>query len=316
MGSDGKKPQVPESSILSPAKRSERRRRAGEKPLFSLLEILPHPVYISRLEDGRLLFVNRKASLLLGAPMDALYKCSAPDFFQDEKDWSDFEGMLATIHELHDLEIQMKTRLGRGFLAEVAAIEMDYEGTPAVLVAFSDVSERKKLEAELLHQATTDALTGIGNRNHIMAQGEREIRRGRRHGRNLSVLMLDIDHFKAVNDQYGHAAGDVTLQEFVHACRKGLRQCDLMGRLGGEEFVVILPETAINGAVEVAERLRRMVQETRISFEGKVIPCTVSIGVSELLPSDSNLDSILKRADDALYNAKHNGRNQVQFQSS
>jgi diguanylate cyclase (GGDEF)-like protein len=198
-------------------------------------------------------------------------------------------------------------------MAEIAAIAMDYEGVPAVLVALNDISQRKELEAELFRQASTDSLTGINNRRYFIAQAEQELRRSRRFTREMSVMMIDLDHFKSINDKHGHAVGDAVLQGVVKRALESLRQSDFIGRLGGEEFAVVLPETNSAAARDAAERLRQHLAEKPLIAERIAVPCTVSVGVANLGASDTTIDDLLNRADTALYRAKNGGRNRVEL---
>jgi diguanylate cyclase (GGDEF)-like protein len=207
----------------------------------------------------------------------------------------------------------MRTARGREFTAELAAIAMGYGGTPAVMVALNDISQRKQLEAELLHQANTDSLTGVSNRRYFLAQAEQEMRRSRRFARPLSVMMIDLDYFKKINDTHGHGVGDAVLQGTVKRALESLRQSDQLGRLGGEEFAVILPETALAAAFDVAERLRQHLAERPLIAEREAIACTVSVGVAQLNAHDPGIDDLFNRADAALYKAKNGGRNRVEI---
>jgi diguanylate cyclase (GGDEF)-like protein len=159
--------------------------------------------------------------------------------------------------------------------------------------------------------ATTDGLTGAFNRAELLASAQREMDAGQQSGLSLVVLMLDVDHFKAINDRFGHAGGDRALESLVATLRTGIRQIDLLGRLGGEEFAVVLPETPTASAESVAERLRAKVAEAPIPFGDRLIPMTVSIGLAAQLETDSSIEQVIARADDALYHAKRNGRNHV-----
>ncbi|WP_448571104.1 GGDEF domain-containing protein [Trichothermofontia sp.] len=161
------------------------------------------------------------------------------------------------------------------------------------------------------YQAITDALTGISNRRYILEEGERTFHRTRRYHLSLSVIIIDIDHFKHINDTYGHATGDVTLRMLADTCQRSARDVDLIGRLGGEEFLLILPETPLSGAVRLAERLRQAVEKTQIEADnGTAVRITVSMGVAAY-HGDKQLQDLLDRADVALDRAKELGRNQV-----
>jgi diguanylate cyclase (GGDEF)-like protein/PAS domain S-box-containing protein len=186
----------------------------------------------------------------------------------------------------------------------------DANGEITHFVAINDdISERKKLEAELRVLATIDPLTGLLNRRSFFALAEQEVSRLRRHPGQLSVAMLDVDHFKAINDKYGHHAGDEVLRGLAAACGECLRDADILGRLGGEEFACLLPETSPERALLAAERLRAAVACKRITLaDGREIAITISIGVAALAGTDSNIEAALQRADQALYAAKRAGR--------
>ena len=296
---------------ISDQTRTEQQLLASEQRLRAVLEVLPYPILIARRDDGRILFVNRKSCLLLGQSAAGLLKSKAFDFFTADKDREDFLTLLATIHEVRELDMKLQAHGGRQFVAELAAITTDYNGQPALLMALNDISARKQLEEELFHQASTDPLTGISNRRYFMARGAQELRRARRFARPLAVMMIDIDHFKGVNDTHGHAGGDMVLCSIVKFCTASLRGTDSIGRLGGEEFAVLMPETELRAAAEVADRLRQFIASQSIAVGAQTVRCTVSIGIAALQPQDTDMDTLLQRADHALYLAKHNGRNQV-----
>lgn len=168
--------------------------------------------------------------------------------------------------------------------------------------------------ARILHetqtQAITDALTGIYNRRGLFQMGEFEFQRARRIQRPFSIMMFDIDHFKKINDTYGHAVGDQILQQLAQRCAKTSRATDLVGRYGGEEFVILLTETNLEAAKIIGERLRQSIQSTPFHTESGELIITTSIGVTESIPTDT-LTTLIKRADAALYKAKNAGRNRV-----
>lgn len=170
------------------------------------------------------------------------------------------------------------------------------------------VKERTR-EIERLSQ--TDGLTGLFNRRHLEEHMAAEFRRAMRYRHNLSLMVLDLDHFKQINDSHGHLAGDEVLRWAAARLRNALRETDFIGRYGGEEFVVVLPETDIKTAAELAEALRRLIGAQPVKFEAKAIAVTVSIGVSEFRPGTTDYQVMFREADRALYRAKAEGRNRV-----
>jgi diguanylate cyclase (GGDEF)-like protein len=181
-----------------------------------------------------------------------------------------------------------------------------------VLGVIQDITDRKQLEWKLEQEARTDVLTGCANRRAFLHQATQEFARVRRYGGELSVLMLDLDHFKSVNDRYGHRAGDASLRRLVEVCAATLRKEDLVGRLGGEEFAVLLPETGLETATEAAERLRAAVAAAAVTLDdGIPFHFTTSVGVAAMGYEDVDTEAVLSRADRALYEAKNAGRNRV-----
>lgn len=180
------------------------------------------------------------------------------------------------------------------------------------IASYTDITERKEMEKELRKLATTDPLTGVNNRRRYNEISERELTRCKRYQHSLCVLLLDADHFKAINDTYGHDAGDRVLQSLANVCIRELRDVDVLGRFGGEEFTVTLPETSIETALEAAERLRISLADTPVMLDdGQMIRYTVSIGAASLKNASESLTELLNRADSALYKAKEAGRNRV-----
>lgn len=164
---------------------------------------------------------------------------------------------------------------------------------------------------KLEHLAATDPLTGVANRRALLARIEAEIARSKRHGVPFSVLALDLDHFKVINDTHGHQVGDHVLQNFAKKCLDAIRPYDGVARVGGEEFMVLLPEVASNVAHSIGERVRQAVADSPFDAGGCPVPVTVSVGVAEFGKDGNNLDAILRVADERLYRAKHEGRNRV-----
>lgn len=188
----------------------------------------------------------------------------------------------------------------------------DSTGSTQILVVARDVTLNKKLTMELELRAHVDFLTQLNNRGRFMQLAEAELARAVRYGTSVSVLMLDVDHFKKVNDTHGHKVGDQALVRLAEVCKSTLRPFDIIGRLGGEEFAVLLPQTDAQRALEVAERLRAAIADMPVPLaHGLPLHFTVSIGVSTQTSAADNLDTLLSRADAALYAAKAQGRDCV-----
>jgi diguanylate cyclase (GGDEF)-like protein len=171
-----------------------------------------------------------------------------------------------------------------------------------------DALDRQYHEGVVI-QTTVDALTGVSTRSTLLHQLEKHYELARRHGRSLSLILADLDHFKQINDSFGHAGGDQVLRRFGGILLGRLRGSDHVGRIGGEEFLMVLPETTASLALSVAEQLRANLERETIEYQGQVISATCSLGVAELDLAENNSGSLLARADAALYRAKANGRN-------
>lgn len=179
---------------------------------------------------------------------------------------------------------------------------------------FNDMVRQLKHSRERLELLSTiDSLTGLPNRKAIMEVFTAVLARYRRHRRSFSALLIDIDHFKKVNDQHGHLAGDEVLRHVATILEEQVRQVDMVGRYGGEEFFALLDETAKETALGVAERIRNAVAMSHVSYQGKLLKVTVSIGVAEINDPEETQEQLIDRADKAMYRAKQQGRNRVQM---
>jgi len=197
----------------------------------------------------------------------------------------------------------------RWFLGRVTPLKAGHGGA---VISHLNITDRKVIEIALEELASTDPLTGLPNRRFFLEAGKQEFERVRRFAVPASVVMIDLDHFKAVNDTYGHAAGDEALRRASQACRSALRPFDVLARFGGEEFVAVLPGTNEETAAIAAERLRVVVRDTTMKTDHHQFNITASFGVTEISPHDLKFDDCLSRADAALYRAKHAGRNCVE----
>lgn len=270
--------------------------------------------------EGRITFANPEALALLGYGLDELIGADMHETLHVHTD-----GTLEPRAECKMLRVAQTGTTYRGVeeafkrrdgtllpVSVSASAIIKGPETTGIVVAFHDITERKNYERELERRAQTDVLTGLNNRRHFYELAEQELARAKRYGKPLAALMLDVDHFKRFNDTYGHHVGDAVLRKLGEVGTGTLREIDITGRFGGEEFVVLLPETSMEQALEAAERLRLAVAGASVPIEsGEILRFTVSLGVASLTAADGDIDAMLKRADAALYEAKKSGRNRV-----
>ncbi|WP_082140037.1 sensor domain-containing diguanylate cyclase [Desulfovibrio sp. TomC] len=208
-------------------------------------------------------------------------------------------------------EYPLKKKDGTTVLCELSGTAINSNALwQGVVWAVVDISERKKIEHDLLFCANHDHLTGIYNRGFFVRQLEEEVWRSKRYKRHISLIMIDVDDFKKVNDLYGHIVGDSVLKWLCAEVQLTLRQADIFGRVGGEEFGIALPETEIAGAVQLAERIRESIFTQTFAPDSIELQLTLSFGVA-MLAQDDDCDSFFKRSDDALIIAKSTGKNKV-----
>ncbi|MGB4571696.1 MAG: diguanylate cyclase [Rectinemataceae bacterium] len=209
-----------------------------------------------------------------------------------------------------DIEFLVDTKSdSRVFHVTSAALNSRSGKDQGKLLTFHDVTEMKDLQLRLEYMAAHDDLTGLYNRRYLDDAAFREVEHVKRYGGNFSLIMLDLDHFKFVNDTYGHAAGDAALVAVANACRASLRICDIVGRFGGEEILILLPEAALDASLVVAEKLRAAIEALSVRYEGKDIRLTASFGVADMNAKRTTYKDLLIAADRALYRAKEAGRN-------
>lgn len=282
--------------------------RQGRELLRDILEASPSDVALIGTLSGKVHFVTQR--LLRRHAWARARRVALEQLFTDPEEAQRFRATLESRGELDDWE----ARLGRQqpYWGVISGRLVEVDGEPAYLVWSYDITPRKRLEQELLTLATTDALTGLGNRRAFMQRAGDLLRQQDRFGHPCCLLMMDLDHFKAVNDQHGHSAGDEALQAAARAMTATLREVDVLGRLGGEEFAALLPEATLEAARQVAERLRSEIEGQCMELpDGQALHLTVSLGLAQLHPGES-LESLLGRADKALYAAKLAGRNRVE----
>jgi len=287
--------------------------RKAEERQARIIETAPSPMLISELCSGALLYVNEQARQLLSLERQAtLENTEVSHFFAEPEANELFFEELKTRNRVDRMEIQLGTTADQLVYVMISGIPIELEDKSCLMIGMVDITPRKALEEELRTRATIDGLTGCFNRSHFFETAENELTRSLRYKHPLTVVMLDIDHFKGINDTWGHEIGDLALISFCDAIRKELRTADIFGRIGGEEFVVVLPETDCEVAEGVAERMRRAIENMTVAFaDDQTLQFTVSIGISGITDSDAEVTQPIARADAALYEAKNGGRNQV-----
>jgi diguanylate cyclase (GGDEF)-like protein/PAS domain S-box-containing protein len=292
-------------------------RRSGEN-LRTVLGAAPVALVLTRLRDQSVVLANERCADLFEIPLSEVVGQHTSDYYVTPEEREQLIARLVQQGQLDSMLVRLKKRSGKEFWAEMSARIVELDGQRCSLVGIFDVTAQKNLEDQLRALATSDSLTGAANRRHFVELTQRERERSLRAGSPLSLCLFDADHFKNVNDNYGHVAGDHVLSAIAQAAKGALRLSDVLGRLGGEEFAILLPDTDLAGAMIVAERMRAAVAAVEVQ-SGELaaglarapIRVTISIGVAELR-GDEPTESLLKRSDRALYAAKDLGRDRVQ----
>lgn len=282
--------------------------------LEEIIKSSPFPIVISRLTDDKILMANDNAVKLFGLMPNELERYRLRDFFADSDNRQLLTERLEKETEVHDFEILAKAINGETpFWLLTSANVIDYNYDIAIYSSFQDITTRKNRENMLKNRAIRDPLTSLYNRRYFEDEVKRRIAQAQAEHLQYSVLMIDADHFKRVNDTYGHKTGDKVLIELSSTAERSLRQDDIVARYGGEEFVVFLPDLSAEEAKGVADRLRETIAKIIVrSDQGDEVTFTVSIGISSSAISD-NIDTLIKTSDDALYRAKENGRNRCEI---
>lgn len=290
------------------------RLREQDGYFLRVLEAFSRPMLIVRKRDNRILASNLATAQLCQVATDDLIDTELQQLFLRPEHMAEIDAMLNNNKLVTDYELKFHAADGGAFWVGISGSMIEYQNEPAYLFSLQDISERKAALEKLWRKATLDPLTNIPNRGYFMERADQELSRAKRYHHSLGLLMLDLDHFKAVNDRYGHDAGDQVLVAFTARLKLELRETDLFGRIGGEEFAILLPEEDEQRVREVAERLRISLVHTPVLLKnGEALSITVSIGCAFLRPETLNIEALLKEADVALYAAKGAGRNRVMF---
>ncbi len=292
----------------------DQRLRESETKFATVFQTAPNLIAITRVKDSRIVDVNDAFANTFGYRRDELLDQRTVELslWESPEQRAKIASDIEEHGESHGHEIALRTKAGerRWMLSSGRSIEIG--GELHFVTVASDITERKRMEDELEYLVAHDSLTGLYNRNVLEQRLNDEIHRATRYNHALSVFMLDIDHFKPINDTYGHRTGDTVLQNIAKVLESSIRKTDYAARYGGEEFVVILPETSLPKAEELAERLRIQVAGHPFPInDDKEVNITSSIGVATFPEHAQSWRDLLDAADSAMYAAKKAGRNQV-----
>lgn len=275
-----------------------------------ILDASPFPILITRLIDDSVLYINPVAVKLFNLEQHEITTFKFSDYFADPVKRVELLSRIKRETVIHSFEVQMKNpKTMEAIWFDLSTRIIDLDGELALYTTFKDMTETKQKEEELFTQASTDPLTGLFNRRQFELMANAQVSLAKRHKTSYCILMLDIDHFKKVNDTYGHDAGDEVLKYIALVLKTSLRESDILARYGGEEFILFLPHTSPTEGWHVAERLRTSVEQSNIFANEKTLNVTISLGLSNSL--DGNLPLVIKEADTALYESKTTGRNKT-----
>lgn len=266
--------------------------------------------------EGKVLMASPAVERVLGYRPEEVVGCDSSIFYAEPSERQILVEQLAADGQVSDYHVRLVRKDGELVDASFSSHALfDDEGNYiAVEGVMRDITERVTLERLLRQLAATDELTGIFNRRTFLEHATQALRRWQRHRQPLALLIVDLDWFKLVNDRYGHLYGDEVLRRFTNSIQAELREIDLFGRLGGEEFCVVLERCGVREASEAAERFRARVEAMELTApDGSPLRLTVSIGATASQPSDRRIEELLSRADRALYAAKHGGRNRQEW---
>lgn len=304
------------SAMAMRRQKTEEALQESEARYRALVEMSPAAITMSDL-TGNILYCNQQMADLHGYDsVDQVFGTNVLSLFAPEEHAKVFQYLqdALKIEQIDDTPFMLVKRDGSHFPGEIRAnLVTDFEGNPAGIIGISrDITERKRAQEEMQKLARTDPLTGLFNRRYFFEIAEKEFAESIRYNRPLSVLILDLDLFKDINDTYGHFVGDQALIHIGELLQKAIRTPDTIARYGGEEFVLLLPETICSNATIFAERLRTLVEDTPVKYGDDPIYLSASFGVAgKQDKGKGTFDQLISNADQALYKAKGNGRNQV-----
>lgn len=301
------------SHDITAKKRLEDAVREQKKLLDTILDNIDALVYMKG-ADRRFLYANQPAARVFGQPAEHIVGRLDSELMPSavaDRFWAQDQKILASGKRHVSEETFVDAAGRRRHYWSVIVPWTSPEGSPALIGLSTDITELHALKEELERQARADSLTGLANRRHFFERAAAEFARCREHGLPLSLIAIDLDHFKQINDVHGHPIGDLALAHFAACCRKAVRATDLCARTGGEEFCVLLPEVGGDDACATAERIRTLPCDLHTAGLPADLRLTASLGLVGMAPDDHDFDALFRRADRALYAAKAQGRNRI-----
>lgn len=285
----------------------------SEDQLRILLQFAPLPIIIIGLPESRVTYANARALDQFKVNETQLHELAVEDFYVDKAQRDLVLAELQTQGSVREREIQLQDKAGNRFWVLMSSQRLRVSDRECILTALNNVDDRRQAQEKLQHRAFHDELTSLPNRAMFMDTLSRTLHRAERKGSSFSVLFIDLDHFKDVNDTYGHSAGDLLLQGVASRVRMCVREGDLVARLGGDEFVVLIEDGQSQDEVaSIAKKLQTMLEPPH-SLGGKDVQVTASIGISSYPQNGTKVDELLRNADSAMYKVKSAGRNNFQF---
>lgn len=285
--------------------------RQSRQALETVFMASPIPMVVNSRRTGRMIYVNDLARRFFGEDEASLRMKTLRDLFVHQHDRDKVVETVEATGSIHSVELQVRDPRGKVRDMLVSTVGVDVGGEPAWMTGVIDITRMKVVEANLARLASTDTLTGLANRSRFFSAAEAAVALAREDGGALGVMMIDLDHFKRVNDSHGHDAGDRALQTIGALLVAQLPEDAVAARLGGEEFAVLMPGYSGGRLTAAAERLRQAVESCDGADIAKGVHFTCSIGLSELRADEPTVEAALSRADRALYAAKRSGRNCV-----
>ncbi|MBQ3695994.1 MAG: diguanylate cyclase [Alphaproteobacteria bacterium] len=278
-------------------------------------DVAPFPILLTKLMDDSVVYMNSACQSVLGLNDEQKKNMRFSAYFAKPEKRLELIDLtkLKQVVDNFEVELNVQNSEQKTLWITLSSRVFEVDGELVLYINFTNITAQKETEQELFVQASTDTLTGLYNRRQFFALSEQAFALAAREKTSYCALMLDIDHFKNINDTYGHDAGDIVLKHLADILKKTLRKSDIVARWGGEEFIVFLQNTPPKNGIEPAEKLRKAVEETAVKVGDKIIRFTISLGVS--LSQTPDVALIQKEADLALYHSKENGRNQTTLYS-